>query len=43
MWNAHFPVSVRGSKKRGLPKVSNVYIGTVAIEMLIAQCEKFDG
>jgi len=26
-----------------LLKVSNVYIGTVAIEELIAQCEKFDG
>lgn len=30
-------------KKPRLLKVSNVYIGTVAIEELIAQCEKFDG
>lgn len=43
MRNARFPVFVRGSKKPRLLKVSNVYIGTVAIEELIAQCEKFDG
>lgn len=43
MRNARFPVFVHGSKKPRLLKVSNVYIGTVAIEELIAQCEKFDG